>query len=87
MRAAENRKLGINETDSDSVLKEKWQEIRELKSRILDQQLKYHHEHQQPWQSTDELKAIETAVYTGYYNNNKNKDNNNNTEQRQQITS
>jgi hypothetical protein len=79
-REEENRRLGFNDDDSDDIKKQKWQEIHKLKNRILDQQLEYLHAHQHTWQSSEELKAIETAAYADYYSNNKN----NNSEQEQQ---
>ena len=38
-REEEKRKLGFNDSDNDDIKKQRWQEIQELKSRILDQQL------------------------------------------------
>jgi hypothetical protein len=76
-REEENRRLGFNDDDSDDIKKQKWQEIHKLKNRILDQQLEYLHAHQHTWQSSEELKAIETAAYADYYNNKNNNNNNN----------
>lgn len=74
-REEENRKLGFNDNDSDDIKRAKWQEIRELKNRILDKQLEYLRIHQHGGASCEGLKEIETAVWAEYYDI-KNKTNN-----------
>jgi len=66
--AEEKRKLGLNDNDSDEVKKQKWQEIHEVKVRILDLTGEFLHQRQHTGCKWEEVKAIEDAVWAEFYN-------------------